>query len=84
MEFDIYEYNVCGHYASAIINGDYSGLTDEEAEQLNSWINNEVPAGAGHFDGFSEDDATGFSRDEVTGLMADCFKVRWHRPIKQS
>jgi hypothetical protein len=83
MEFETFEFRLSGHWASAIINGDYSGLSDDEAEQLNSWINNNTPGG-GHFDGFSEDDdSLGFCRDNVSGLMADCFRVRYLQPIKR-
>ena len=82
MEFDTLEFRMSGSWASAIINGDYSGLSDAESETPNSWINSNVPGGAGHWDGFSEDDALGFCRDDVTGLLADCYRVRFLRPVK--
>lgn len=80
MKFETTEFNLAGHWAPALINGDYSGLSDADAEALNSWINNNVPPGAGHWSGFNEE--TGFSRDDVSGLRADCYKVQWLRPVK--
>jgi hypothetical protein len=72
MQFDRYEFNIAGHFASALINGDYTGLSDEDAECLNCFINDHVPAGAGHWAGFDED-TQNFVRDEVTGLWAECY-----------
>ena len=34
----IYEYTIPVHFASAIINGDYTGLNDSEEKELNSWL----------------------------------------------
>lgn len=82
MQFDYYEYQICGAYASAIINGDYSGLSDEEERQLNDFLAS-VPRNDGHWDGFDEEeDSCGFSRDDVSGLLGDCYKARYYFPLK--
>ena len=73
--WDCYEYQLSGHWASAIINGDYSGLEDTEEKQLNNWLES-LPKVNGHIDGFDERDSLGFCRDDITGLFSDCFKVR--------
>lgn len=76
MNFDQYDHQVSGHFASALINGDYSGLNDKEEKQLAAWIERNT-IGPGHWAGFNEwDDDCGFSRCEITRLMSDCFTVR--------
>lgn len=71
MKFDYFTYNVASHYASAIINEDYSGLEDDEAIELQAWLDG-VLEKVEHLE-VSED--AGFCTDEVTGLMADCVTI---------
>ena len=84
MRFDSYEFTLGGWWASAIINGDTSGLTEKEAAQLADWQSDfHVNHPKGHWDGFSEDtDSMGFCRDEITGLAGDCYKVRYYFPLE--
>lgn len=79
--FNIFEFQLAEHWAPAIINGDYSGLSDADAEMLNSWINNNTPGG-GHWSGFDEDGSLGFCRDDVSGKQANCYKVQYLQPNK--
>lgn len=65
----IAEYDVCTHYLSAIINGDYSGLEDNDEKDLNEFLDR-LPKGA-TID-IQADSHNEFTRDEVTGLHADC------------
>ena len=70
-----HEYVIANHYACAIINGDWSGLDDND-EQLNDWIKDKgtlmlTPVCCEH----CEPGADNFVRDEITGLMADCVSV---------
>lgn len=37
---DYYTFNIASHYASAIVNGDYSGLDDAEEKELNEFLDN--------------------------------------------
>jgi len=52
---DSIEYHISAHYLSALINGDYSGLTDKEEFQLEEFeyqVQCDAPTGFefGHFD----------------------------------
>ena len=73
--FTEYTYNICTHYASAIINGDESGLSDEELEGLNDFLDS-LEHGPGHWD--VSDEEPDFSRDEVSGLMGDCVTFTYY------
>lgn len=59
-------YSIAGHFAPAIVNGDYSGLSDDDDKALAVFLKS-VPPGIWQF---SEN--TEFARDQVTGLHADC------------
>jgi hypothetical protein len=67
IEYDTY--TIASHFASAIENGDYSGLEDSEVEELEDFLNT-LPRGY-HTWQWSEDDEE-FATDEVTGLKASC------------
>jgi hypothetical protein len=79
MKFETYDFTIADHYASAIIYGDYSGLEDNEAEELDQWLEAQN-LGQGHWDIEDCNDA-GFTRDEVSGLMAMCFTFHYHEAI---
>jgi len=78
-KWDYYEFTLGSWWASAIINGDYSGLTDDESARLDEFMRDRIPTGLrGHWDGFDEEtDYRGFTRDEITGLAGDCYKARF-------
>ena len=48
MNFETYEYTIPTFYLCVLINGDTSGLTDEEERELDSFLGS-VPVG-GHWD----------------------------------
>lgn len=81
MTFDYYQYDICGHYLPAIINGDYSGLSDAEEAEVNHWLDT-LPAEAayGHWD--ISDECPDFRRDDVSGLMGDCVTCRLMFPVE--
>jgi hypothetical protein len=54
----------------AIINGDYTGLSDFDELELDEWLKDYL-AGAI----FDCKDSGFWARDCVTGLMADCYEV---------
>jgi len=84
-KFDYYEFTLGNWWSSAIFNGDYSGLNDEEIAQLESFMESAIPVerrARGHWDGFSEEDSLGFCRDDVTGLGGDCYKARFYFPME--
>lgn len=76
MKLDFYEYHVAEHFASAIINGDHSGLDDTEEAALNEFMA-DLPNVSGHWtiDGA---DSECFTRCDVTGLHAMCVTACLH------
>jgi hypothetical protein len=81
MKFDYYTFNMGSHFLSAIINGDYSGLSDQEETALNRFMDN-LPVKNGHFD-LVESEGN-FSECEVGGLFDDCVEVRLYFPIDET
>lgn len=75
MKFETYDYRISGHFASAIINGDYSGFTEIDAQDLDSFMAT-LPQGAGHWTGFDED-TKNFTRCEVCGLFAATYLAHY-------
>ena len=72
IEYD--RYSIAAHWAPASENGDYSGLSDDEAAQLEDFL---ATLPRGHQTWQWSDDVD-FARDEVSGLMADCVEaVLW-------
>ena len=74
MKMDTYEYTVAEYWLPAIIDGDYTGLTDGEEKKVNDWLDANQEAGA-HWD---TDGHIRFDKDEISGLMADCVQLIQH------
>ena len=82
VNFDSIDFTVAGHWLSPLFNGDYTGLSDSEARQLDSFIARETNGlPAGHWTGGDEDDGAGFAHDEIGGLLDECYRVRYCYPI---
>jgi len=84
MKFDFYEYNLSGHFLSALINNDYSGLDDNEADTLNSWLAG-LPA-HGHWD-IPRDELGSegaFSVCDICQVHAICYVVRHYFAIREA
>ena len=79
MKFDYMDYTIADHWASAIINADYSGLDDKEEQQLTQWLEANEQRG-GHWD-ILEDESF-FDTDEVSGLKANCLTARQFFPMR--
>lgn len=77
MEFDLNEYKISEHFASAMINGDYSGLTDAEERELNDWLKSVAEPGA-HWHCANSDSE--FAQCEITGLLSLCFTTTQYIP----
>ena len=78
---DYYTFNIASHYASAIVNGDYSGLDDAEERQLNEFLenlNNYLGEKNTAMDLMIDDyEQEGyFAIDEVGGLYANCIEFK--------
>jgi hypothetical protein len=68
--FAEYEDLIEGAFLPALINGDTSGLSDDDVTALDRFLAR-LPAGAGHW--AVDDEDAGFGRGVVTGLGSD----RW-------
>ena len=77
MHFDQYDYHIASHYLSALINGDESGLSDDESADLQAFV--ESLPGPGHWDC---DDDEHFARCEVSGMMSSVVDCRYFVAIK--
>lgn len=73
-----YKYKLGAQFASAIVNGDYSGLTDSEGQQLDLFIS-QLPNHYHYktkqhklFDMVDYEQEPDFDECEITGLMGDC------------
>ncbi len=64
------KYNLANCFAPAIVNGDLTGLTDTEENQLDEFLKT-LPEGS-YLTPSDTDLETNFERCEVTGFMADC------------
>jgi hypothetical protein len=80
MKFDYYQYEISAHFASAIINGDYSGLIDSDIKEIDLFMNN-LPVDNGHFDLVDYDGEGFFSRCEISGLYSECLDFRLVYPL---
>jgi hypothetical protein len=74
----MYQYKVSGHLASAIVNGDYSGLDDAECKQLDAFLAS-LPNHYHYktkqikcFEPINYEAEGNFARCEVTGLFSEC------------
>ena len=83
MKFDFYQYEISAHFASAIINGDYSGLIDSDIKELDLFMNN-LPVDNGHFDLVDYDGEGFFSRCEISGLYSECLNFRLYFPLSEA
>jgi len=72
-----YIFTIASHYASALVNGDYSGLEDNEEKELNNFLAYlEREYGTSNLvltDYYAENEAD-FNRDDVTNLWANCLQ----------
>lgn len=79
MQFDHYEHRIAAHYLPALINGDYTGMTDAEETEFTAWIES-TDRRISHWD--VTDHGDNFARCEVSGLHADCAIVRGYFPLE--
>ena len=93
------ECEIAGHYLSALINGDYSGLNTDECAKFQRWVREAQAGRSGHWSYYSEDaeDENGepneeerakagehWIRCEVTSLMAMCETVVFHAILENN
>lgn len=70
---DHYSYTIAGHYLTAIINDDYTGLSDAESSQIARFLSeaNNLPDAT-----WQVEDGHHFATCEISGLYADCYEVK--------
>ena len=73
---DYFEFTISEHLISALINGDYSGLNDEEGKLLDSFVIQYKDYKNATFDVVSEE--AHFIDCDVTGLFSNCYDVKLH------
>lgn len=70
---EVIDYYVGGHYLPAIINYDWTGLEEEEANLLDEWYENlEKP---GYFE-VPHSAESEFRVCDISGLYNDCYNLR--------
>ena len=71
-----YMYIIGSHFLGALVNNDYSGLTDNEINLLDNWYRkNNIDESIWNFMPFDNVD---FARCEITGLMGDTVEIHQH------
>lgn len=68
------ETTIAGHWLPALINGDYTGLSDAEETELDSWWTKYCDGAVLTIGDVS--DESEFAIDRVSGLMADCYAIK--------
>ena len=73
---DYFEFNISEHLIVALINGDYSGLNDEEGKLLDNFASQYKDYKNATWDVVG--DAGNFIDCDVTGLFSNCYDVKLH------
>jgi len=78
-----YEYAICSHFLSPIINGDYTGLEDGECIALDNWLSTlpvhyHLKAKLHKHYVCNEPDSTYYSLCAITNLYGDCIDLTVH------
>jgi hypothetical protein len=73
---DYYEFNLAAHWLSALINGDETGLSDDESDDLAAFMLPYTSLQNMTIDVVDEESQ--FARDAVSELYADCYTVRFY------
>ena len=83
MKFEEYTYQIAGHFLPALVNGDRTGLSDQEDEQLDKFLadlTEELQCFPGAMI-FEPADESNFAYDDVTGLLAECYETVVYIPV---
>jgi uncharacterized protein involved in tolerance to divalent cations len=73
-----HEYTLPAYYASALINGDRSGMSDEETQELDAWLVSNKPGAC-----VSCSDESFFAwRNDATKVGGACLTFTFENPVK--
>ena len=78
---DYYEFTLAGHWLPALINGDESGLTDDESADLDAFMRPYYALEDMTID--IVDDEPSFTTDDISGDLANCYAVRFYFTNKE-
>jgi len=70
-------FTIASHYASAIVNGDYSGLEDHEEKELNGFLDHlmrEFNSNDLQLTDYYLQNEPDFNRCEISNLYANCIQ----------
>jgi len=69
MKFEEYTFTIGAHYLSALIDGDETGLSDAESEELASWLRHviETNVGKANYHWSPADTGNAIGHCEITG-----------------
>lgn len=77
MNFSRHNFEISEHFASALINGDYTGLSDDDDKALQVFKWNAYDThGLGFWD-MNPAEEPEFTRCEVTDLLSNCFEFTY-------
>lgn len=72
--WNYYEFSIASDLLPALINGDVTGLDDDDEAEFDQWLAS-IPKVVGHW-AYDEVDDCGFSTCAVSGLLSDCTTVK--------
>ena len=75
---DYYEFNIAEQYLPALVNDDFSGLSEDEAKEIDNFIIWGLKQLPDMTIAIIEDEAKKFCEDDVSGLFAECYTVRFY------
>ncbi len=77
---DYFEYRVSEHFLPAMVNGDYSGLNDDEISLLDNFLKvaDCLTASEHSIWDIDFDSEPHFIDCDVTGLFSNCYDVKLH------
>jgi len=70
---ETYIFNIASHYASAIVNNDYTGLDDNEEKELNGFLDYLQREYGNNYLIWNDAEAD-YNRCDVSNLMGDCLQ----------
>jgi len=80
-QIEYYDFIISQHFLSALINGDFSGLSDSDNKDLLKFESKKqefLPENFshGHWSYDSEEEPS-FRRCQITGLLSDCIEIEY-------